>query len=175
MAERPNPGAPSRPFAPLLAAGFGLVAALLVQFGLARAGQSPLVPTYSIAIALAAIAVVLIVFGVRLKRSIADEKRMVDPFHAVRVLVSARAGGIVGGLFSGFGGGLLLSLLGRTVAAPAAIWLPMAALCGAGLILAICAVITEHWCRVPPSDGDGTRASDEGETGPETQTAFRQP
>lgn len=175
MPERPNPAPQGRPFAPLLAAGFGLIAALLVQFGLARAGQSPLVPTYSIAIALVAIAVVLIVFGLKLKRSIADEKRRVDPFQAVRVLVSARAGGLVGGLFAGVGAGLLLSLLGRTVVAPTATWLPMAVMCAAGITLAVCGVITELWCRVPPSDGDGTRANDEGETGPETQTAFRQP
>lgn len=174
MAKEPGTGAQGHPLAPLVVGGAALVAALIVQFGLSRSGRSPLVPPYSVAIALVAIGIVLLSFGLRLKRMIADKKRVVDPFHAVRVLVAARAGGLVGGMFGGFGGGLALSLIGRTVAAPVSIWLPMVAVCAAGIFLAVCGVLTERWCRVPPGD-DETRASDDGETGPESQAAYRRP
>ncbi|MBP1325777.1 hypothetical protein JOF28_001009 [Leucobacter exalbidus] len=175
MPNQPSPQPSSRPLAPLVAAGFGLVAGLLVQFGLARSGQSPLVPPYSLAISLAAIAAVLLVFGLRLKRTIADPHQQVDPFHAVRVLVSARAGSLVGGLFGGFGAGLVLSLLGRSVPAPTSTWLPMVMALVAGVALVICGVLTERWCRVPPNDGEKTAGNEEEEGGPETQTAYRRP
>lgn len=168
----PNQG---RPLAPLAAAGFGLVGGLLLQFGLTRSGQSPFIPPYSVAFALAVIAAALIVFGLRLRRMIADPKRMVDPFYAVRVLVSARAGALVGALFGGFGGGSALSLIGRSVPAPVDTWLPMIATLAAGLALVICAIIAERWCRVPPSDNDATHAGEDGDTDPETQTAYRRP
>lgn len=174
MSKVPGPGPQGHPLAPLVVGAVALVAALIVQFGLARSGRSPLVPTYSIVFALVAIGTVLLVFGLRLKRMIADKKRRVDPFHAVRVLVSARAGALVGGLFGGFGAGLALSLIGRSVPAAAAIWVPMVAVCGAGLYLAVCGVLAERWCRVPPGD-DETRASEDGETGPESQAAYRRP
>lgn len=174
MSQQRGPSAQSHPLAPLVVAGVALAAALIIQFGLARSGRSPLVPTYSIVIALFAIALVLLAFGVRLKRMIADTKRLVDPFHAVRVLVAARAGALVGSLFGGFGAGLALSLLGRSVPAATTIWLPMAAVGVAGLFLYVCGVIVERWCRVPPGD-DETRASEDGETGPESQAAYRRP
>lgn len=169
---RPTPQ--HHPLAPLIVGGAALVAGLIVQFGLSRAGRSSLVPPYSVALALTAIGLVLLVFGLRLRRMLADKQLPIDPFHAVRVLVAARAGGLVGGMFCGFGAGLALSLLGRTVAAPAAIWMPMVAVCAAGLFLAVCGVLTERWCRVPPGDNE-TRASEEDESGPESQTAYRRP
>lgn len=174
MARQSGPGPQSNPLAPLVVGAVALVAALIVQFGLARSGRSPLVPTYSVALALGAISIVLLVFGLRLKRLIADKNRRVDPFHAVRVLVAARAGALVGSLFGGFGAGLALSLIGRSVPAATSIWLPMVAVCGAGIFLAVCGVLAERWCRVPPGD-DETRANDEGETGPESQAAYRRP
>lgn len=174
MSQQPGPGLQRQPLAPLVAGAVALVAALIIQFGLARSGRSPFVPTYSAALALCAIGIVILVFGLRLKRLIADKKRIVDPFHAVRVLVAARAGALVGGLFGGFGAGLALSLLGRSVPAATAIWLPMIAVCAAGIFLAVCGVLAERWCRVPPGD-DETRANEDGETGPESQAAYRRP
>lgn len=174
MSKLPGPTPQGYPLAPLVVGTAALVAALIVQFGLARSGRSPLVPTYSIAFALVAIGAVLLVFGLRLKRMIADKKRRVDPFHAVRVLVAARAGALVGALFGGFGAGLVLSLIGRSVPATTAIWLPMVTMCAAGLFLAVCGVLAERWCRVPPGD-DETSATDDGETGPESQAAYRHP
>lgn len=174
MPSQHTPQASGQPLAPIIAGGFGVVAGFLLQFGLTRSGASPLVPPYSLSLALGAIAVVALVFGLRLKRAIADSARMVDPFQAVRVLVVARAGALVGALFGGAGAGFVLSLIGRSVAAPASIWLPMAAMLVAGLVQLGVSLLVERWCRVPPGDGDENAVNDEPQSDTDTQTAYRQ-
>ncbi|MFC5338825.1 DUF3180 family protein [Leucobacter denitrificans] len=133
-----------------IAIGVGL--GLAVQFILKSRGLSPLVPPYSMAITLVLLAALLIVLGLRLRRHVATGTGAVNPFQAVRLLATARAGQIVGSLFSGFGGGLLLILVGRSVPAPSATWLPMVVTGAAGLVLLVCAIIAERMCRVPPND-----------------------
>ncbi len=125
---------------------------LSVQFIVASRGHSPLVPPYSMAVTLVLLAALLIVLGLRLKRHIAKGTGAVDPFHAVRLLATSRAGQIVGALFAGLGGGMLLSLVGRTVPAPVSIWLPMLATALGGVALLVCAILSERMCRVPPGN-----------------------
>lgn len=162
-----------RPLAPLYSAAAGLVASALLQYGMVTGGRSPIVPPYSVAIALVAIAAVLLVFGLRVKRAVADEKKRVDPFLAVRTLVAARAGGLVGGAFAGIGAGLLLPLLLRTVPAAAATWLPMVVTAVCGIALLVCGVLAERWCRVPPSDGDEAADPDIAPGDPDARAAYR--
>lgn len=160
----------------LAAAAMGTAIGLVVQFALSGRGAAPFIPPLSLAIMLALIAAVLLTLGIRLRRTVLKRRGDVNPFHAVRLLATARAGQLVGGLLGGFGGGLALSLLGRTVPAPTATWLPMVAVLVAGAALVVCAAITEHLCRVPPGDGDGDAAEDgEEEPGPAGQTAYRKP
>lgn len=135
-----------------IAVGLGL--GLALQFILKARGGSPLVPPYSMAITLVLLAAVLIVLGLRLRRHMATGTGAVNPFQAVRLLATARAGQIVGSLFAGFGGGLLLVLIGRSVPAPTSTWMPMAVTCAAGLALLACALIVERMCRVPPGEPD---------------------
>lgn len=163
------------PLASLVAATLGIVAGLFVQFFLSGRGLSPLVPPLSLPVTLVCIAAVLLGFGIRLRRNLTNRKGVVNPFHAVRLLATARAGQLAGGLLGGFGGGLALSLLGRSVPAPATSWVPMLLVFFGGLTLVICAMITERMCRVPP--GDGTDEADVPEAGPEPadQAAFRKP
>lgn len=136
----------------LAAMAVGLGLGLALQFILKSRSMSPLVPPYSMAITLVLLSALLIVLGLRLKRHIATGTGAVNPFQAVRLLATARAGQIVGSLFSGFGGGLLLALIGRSVPAPGSTWIPMVVTAGAGLILLICALLTERMCRIPPTD-----------------------
>ena len=134
------------------AAAVGAGIALLVQAWLSSRGRPSLVPPYSMSVTLVALAVLLIVLGLRLRKLVGQGVGAVNPFQAVRLLATARAGQLVGAVFAGLGGGLLLSLVGRSVPAPVPTWLPMLVTAAAGLILLFCAVATEYLCRIPPSD-----------------------
>ncbi len=150
----------TRPLAVLAAAAMGVAIGLVLQFALAGRGSGAFVPPLSLAIMLALIAVVLLALGIRLRRAVLKRAGDVNPFHAVRLLATARAGQLVGGLLGGFGGGLWLALLGRSVPAPTGTWLPDVLVLVAGALLVACAAITEHLCRVPPGDGEGDTPAD---------------
>ncbi|QIM17219.1 DUF3180 domain-containing protein [Leucobacter insecticola] len=165
----------TNPLAVLAAAAMGAAAGLVVQFALSARGSAPLVPPLSLAVSLALIAAILIGFGIQLRRAVAKRPGTVNPFHAVRLLAASRAGQIVGALFFGFAAGLLLSLLGRTVQAPIATWLPMLFVVFSGATLIVCAAITEWMCRVPPSDGGAEDVDPDVDPGPVDQAAYRKP
>lgn len=151
-----------QPLSPLTLVSIGVASVALglaVEFIVSSRGQAPLVPPYSMSVTLVLLAALLIVLGLRLKRNMAKGTGAVNPFQAVRLLATARAGQIVGVVFAGLGGGVLMSLAWRTVPAPAAIWLPMLATAVGGAALLICAIITERMCKVPP--GDETENGDE--------------
>lgn len=156
---------------PLALAAFtavGLAAGLLLQFARSAWGVAPFVPPISLAATLVVIAVVLLVLGIALHRAVSrgsgersggarrpaqgPSGKPVNPFHAVRLLAGARAAGFAGALFGGFGGGLALQLLTRSVPPPAGTWLPMLLVLGGGVVLTVCGVIVEGLCRVPPDD-----------------------
>lgn len=147
------------PLSLVAAAAIGAALGFMLEFGLSSRGRPPFIPPYSMSIALGLLAVLLLVLGLRLRRNIARGTGAVNPFQAVRLLATSRAGQLVGSLFVGFGTGLLLSLVGRSVPAPAATWLPMLVTAVSGLVLLICALIAEHFCKVPP----GNEAESEGE------------
>lgn len=152
------------PVAIVAAGAIGAAIGLALQLVLSSRGRPPLVPPYSMAITLAALAVLLIVLGLRLRRHMQKGVGAVNPFHAVRLLATARAGQIVGALFLGFGGGMLLSLSTRSVPAPVPTWLPMLITAAAAAALLVCAVITEHLCRVPPGESGEDGEEDPGLT-----------
>ncbi len=152
---------------PLAIAAFAVVGAgigLLLQLVRSTRGQSPLVPPLSLSLTMLVLGAVLLVLAISLRRAVTRKSgRPVNPFHAVRLLAGARAGQFVGALIGGFGGGLALQLLSRTVPPPAASWVPMLLVLGAGVVLSVCGVIAELLCRVPPGGGDeeGSRSAAE--------------
>ncbi|MFA5606872.1 MAG: DUF3180 family protein [Leucobacter sp.] len=162
------------PLALVAAAAMGGAIALVVQFALSSRGNPPFVPPLSLPSTLVLLAVVLLVLGVRLRRALTKQGRQVNPFHAVRLLATARAGQFVGALLGGAGAGLALALLGRSVPAPTATWLPMILTLATGAVLVAAGAVTEHLCRVPPGDGD----EEDGESpdpspGPADRPAYR--
>ncbi len=162
------------PLAVLAAAAIGVAIGLVVQFALSSRGNPPLVPPLSLPATLVLISAILLGFGIRLRRNVAKRAGAVNPFHAVRLLAAARAGQLVGAALGGFGGGLALSLLGRSVPAPTATWLPMVLALAGGVVLVAGAMIAERLCRVPPGESGGEEAGPEGEPGPADQAAYRQ-
>ena len=161
------------PLAVVAAAAIGIAVGLVVQFGLSSRGNPPLVPPLSLPATLILISAMLLGFGIRLRRNVTRRPGAVNPFHAVRLLAAARAGQLVGAGLGGFGGGLALSLLGRSVPAPSSTWVPMVLALASGLVLVVCALIAERLCRVPPGDGAAEDGDPDGETGPADQAAYR--
>lgn len=165
----------SNPLLALLVAGAGTVLGALVQFALSNRGAPPLVPPLSLPASLVLIAAVLLVFGIRLRRALQKGPGAVNPFQAVRLLAAARAGQLVGALLGGFGGGLAVAVLARSVPPPPQTWIPMLLVLLGGAVLVGCAIYAERCCRVPPGDGDGEDAGADPEPGPADQAAFRKP
>lgn len=143
---------------PLTVATFGVVgigSGLLLQLLRSTMGMSPLVPPVSLALTVIVLGGVLVTLGVSLRGAVTRKSgKPVNPFHAVRLLAGARAGQFVGALIGGFGGGLALQLLTRSVMPSAASWAPMLFVLGAGIVLLACGVVAEMLCRVPPGSGD---------------------
>lgn len=162
----------SGPLAVAAAGAMGIALGLVLQFALSGRGAPPFVPPLSLALMLVLIAGVLLTLGIRLRRTVLKRAGDVNPFHAVRLLATARAGMLVGALLGGFGGGLALSLLGRSVPAPTESWLPMVLVFAGGAALVTCAAITEHLCKIPPGDGEGPDQA-EPDPDPAGQTAYR--
>lgn len=162
----------SSPLVTIAAAGAGAVVGYVVQLALSGRGNPPFVPPYSLPGTLLVISAVLLVLAFRLARALKTGTGPVNPFFAVRLLAAARASQLVGGMFGGFGVGLALSLLGRSVPAAVATWLPMVAVVVTGAVLVAAAVYAEHTCRVPPDDD--TPADDpDPDAGPVDQAAYR--
>lgn len=131
----------------------GAAVGLLLQFIRSARGSAPLVPPASLSLSLLVMAGVLLVLGITLRRAVTRRsQRAVNPFHAVRLLAGARAGQFVGALFGGFGAGLALQLLSRSVLPPPETWLPMVLVLGAGVVLLVVGIVAEALCRVPPND-----------------------
>jgi len=166
------------PLTVLVFACGGLAVGLLIQFVRSSRGLAPLVPPGSLSATLLVIAAVLIVLATLLHRAVRPEapegarpapRRPVNPFHAVRLLAGARAAQFAGALFAGFGAGLALQLLTRSVMPPAPTWLPMLFVLGSGVALAVCGMIAEWLCRVPPEGPESGEAAGDGDPGAPTQ------
>lgn len=152
----------------------GVAAGLLLQLARSTKGQAALVPPVSLALTLVVLGAVLLALAISLRRAVTRKSgRMVNPFHAVRLLAGARAGQFVGALFSGFGAGLALQLFTRSVFPPVATWVPMLVVVVGGIILGVCGYIAELWCRVPPDepDADDTQAGPAGGKKPSPDAA----
>lgn len=143
------------PLAIATCAVIGAGVGLLLQLFRSTRGQAPLVPPLSLTLTLLVFGAVLIVLAISLRRAVTRKSgKPVNPFHAVRLLAGARTAQFVGALSGGFGGGLALQLLTRSVMPPASTWVPMVLVLGAGAALIGCGLIAEVLCRVPPGGGD---------------------
>lgn len=140
----------------------GVVIGFLLETGVVAAGLPVLVPPVSLPITLIAIAAIVIILAVPIRRAVlGHSKTRIDPFHATRVAVLAKASSLAGALLTGSGIGILAYELTRPVL-PAAdsIWLAVVATCGAAVLLAA-GLVAEHMCTLPPpSDEDDVPAHD---------------
>lgn len=157
------------PLAIATCAVIGTGVGLLVQLFRSTKGQAPLVPPLSLPLTLLVFGAVLVVLAISLRRAVNRKSgKPVNPFHAVRLLAGSRTAQFVGALIGGFGGGLGLQLLSRSVMPQASVWVPMVLVLVAGAVLVACGVIAEMLCRVPPSNDDEGEGKNKGGIAPRT-------
>lgn len=131
----------------------GIVAGYLVDLAIVTAGGKALVPPLSLPVTLTGVAVLVVALAWPIRRAVKGKAtRHLDPFRAMRTAVLAKACSLSGGLLFGFGIGITLFLVTRSVV-PAAdtVWLSIATAVGAGLLLAG-GLVAEHFCTLPPDD-----------------------
>jgi len=141
----------------------GGVAGFLLEYWATTTGRSLIVPPITMPLMLVVIAGILVGFAIPIRRSVsgASNKR-IDPFHATRIVVLAKASSLVGALLTGFGAGLLIFFLTRTVLpGVGSMWLAIASCLGAAVLCAA-GLVAEHLCTLPKDedrDDDDSSAS----------------
>jgi uncharacterized protein DUF3180 len=145
----------TRPFVLVLFAIVGAGAGLLLQVILAAAGTAVASAPFTLALSLAVIGVLVVVFAVPVRRSVRDrEKHRVDPFYATRVVILAKASSIAGTLLFGATSVIVGYLLTRAVIATVgSIFTSGAAVVGS-VVLLVCGLVAENMCSLPPDDED---------------------
>lgn len=132
----------------------GVVVAFLVDLGVAAAGRPVLVPPLSLPVTLVLVAAIVLGFAIPIYRATRGTKKVrIDPFRAMRVAVLAKASSLSGALVLGAGLGILVYLGSRAVPAVGSIWLAVATIVGAAILL-IAGLVAEHLCTIPPGDDE---------------------
>lgn len=137
-------------------AAMGAGGGFLLQVALAAAGFPKFRPEYTMALSLLFIAGVVIALAVPIRRATRGTVRTrIDPFHATRVVLLAKASSLAGALLGGVGVGLLVELLTRSGGLNSDSLVRSLAALGGAVALLIAGLVGEYLCTVPPSeDGD---------------------
>ena len=136
----------------------GLVVGYLADLATVSSGSKAIVPPISLAVTLTGVAVFVVVLAWPIRRAVKGKAtKHLDPFRAMRTAVLAKACSLSGGLVFGFGLGITLFLLTRSVV-PAAdtVWLAFATAIGAGLLMAG-GLLAEAFCTLPPDDPEAEK------------------
>jgi hypothetical protein len=135
-----------------IAAGAGF----LVQVALASGGLQRYRPEYALALSLIFLAGIVIALAVPIRRATrATVRTRIDPFHATRVVLFAKASSIAGALLSGAAAGLLAEVLVRGGGVNTDSLLRTLAVLAGAVVLLVAGLVGEWLCTVPPSDDDG--------------------
>lgn len=145
----------TRPLTLVLFAVLGGAAGWLYELILDTNGEMPWVPSVALGLVLLVIAIINIGLAIPIRRAVRDRTRpRVDPFHATRVVVLAKASAISGSLMAGAGVGVLVFLLTRPVMpATSQVGVTIASTVGA-VLLFVAGLVAEYLCSVPPDDED---------------------
>jgi hypothetical protein len=131
----------------------GIVVGYLGDLAVVSSGAKAIVPPLSLPITLTGVAALVVALAWPIRRAVKRKTtKHLDPFRAMRTAVLAKACSLSGALVFGFGLGITLFLITRSVV-PAAgtVWLAFATAIGAGLLLAG-GLIAESFCTLPPDD-----------------------
>ena len=131
----------------------GVVTGYLIDLAVVTAGGNAIVPPLSLPVTLVGVAALVVAFAWPIRRAVKGKAtKHLDPFRAMRTAVLAKACSLSGSLVLGFGIGITLFLLTRSVVPPAGtVWLALATAVGAALLLAG-GLLAEAFCTLPPDD-----------------------
>jgi hypothetical protein len=133
----------------------GAATGFLVQIALAAGSLPKYQPEYTLALSLLFIAGIAIALAVPIRRATrATVPTRIDPFHATRVVVFAKASSITGALLTGAAAGLLAELVTRSGGLNTDSLLRSLAVLGGAIALLAAGLIGEYLCTVPPDDED---------------------
>jgi hypothetical protein len=146
----------------VLLALIGGIGGGFLETALAAAGRPIVLPPLTLGLALLAIGVMVVVLALPIRRLTRGKAAQpIDPFYSTRVLVLAKASALSGALVAGFGAGVLVYLLSRSVApGVGSVAQAVATIVGSVALLAG-GLIAEHMCWIPPNSDDdepGNRA-----------------
>lgn len=147
----------TKPTTVIALAAVGAVLGFLLQIGLASASQPKIAPAYTVALTLVLIAGVVVALAIPIRRATRGTvKTRIDPFHATRVVLLAKASSLAGGLLTGGALGLLFELLTRSGGVNTDSLLKTLAMLGGAIVLLVAGLVGEYLCTVPqPPDDDG--------------------
>lgn len=134
----------------------GAVVVFFVQLALAAASLPKFRPEYALALTLLAIAAVVIALAVPIRRATraTTPRTRVDPFHATRVVVLAKASSLAGALLTGAAVGLLVELLIRSGGPGSDILFRSIAVLVGSIAVLVAGLVGEYLCTVPPDDDE---------------------
>lgn len=136
-------------------AALGAGAGFLAQIAFAAAGLPKYRPEYPLALSLLFIAGIVVAFALPIRRATRAEVRTrIDPFHATRVVLLAKASSLAGALLAGASLGLLVELLTRSGGLNTDSLLRTLAVLGGSIAVVAAGLVGEWLCTVPPRDDD---------------------
>lgn len=136
----------------------GIVVGYLADLATVSAGSKAIVPPISLPVTLVGVAVFVVALAWPIRRAVKGKAtKHLDPFRAMRTAVLAKACSLSGSLLFGFGLGITLFLLTRSVVPLTdTVWLALATAIGAGLLMAG-GLIAEAFCTLPPDDPEAEK------------------
>lgn len=133
----------------------GAAAGFLVQIALAAASLPKYQPEYTLALSLLFIAGIAIALAVPIRRATrATVPTRIDPFHATRVVLFAKASSLAGALLAGGALGLLAELITRSGGLNTDSLLRSLAVLAGAIAVLVAGLVSEFLCTVPPDDHD---------------------
>ena len=143
----------------------GIVAGYLIDLAIVSAGANAIVPPLSLPITLTGVGALVVGFAWPVRRAVKGKAtKHLDPFRAMRTAVLAKACSLSGALVFGFGLGITVFLLTRSVVPSAeTVWVAFATAIGAGLLLVGGLVAGDQHGAGRPVGGDGLRVQGEGD------------
>jgi hypothetical protein len=138
----------------LTAAVIGIVVGFLIDQTLTATGAPTFTPSLMLPVLLVILGAVTVALAVPIRRATTGAAQRVDPFHAVRIAMLARASSIVGAGVAGVAVGLILFLVSRPVLPSLGSVSAVIAAAIGGLLLVAAGLIAEHLCTIRKDDDD---------------------